>query len=131
MLPTLSGTARLTADPELRFSPSGVAVVKVGLAFNSRRRNQAGEWEDGDVFFVSGTTFKEHAEHIAESLWRGTEVVVTGRLKTHSWEDRASGQKRSTPELLIDTIGPSLRFATAKVSKAERPDTVSGRGGGI
>lgn len=120
-LPTLSGTARLTDDPNLRFTPSGVPVVKVSLAFNSRKLNkQTNTWEDDSVFFVEATAFNQAAENIAESLSKGSEVVVTGRLKTQQWEDRESGQKRSRPELLIDTIGPSLRFATAKVTKAAR-----------
>jgi len=118
-LPTLSGTGRLTADPELRFAPSGTAVCKVNLAFNSRRRNDRGEWEDADVLFVSGTVFKEVAENVAESLRKGDEVVVSGRLKTRSYETK-EGEKRSVTELVIDSIGPSLRFAQAKVQKMGR-----------
>jgi single-strand DNA-binding protein len=119
-LPTLSGVARLIDDPELRFSPSGVAVCKVRLAFNSRKLNkQTNEWEDGDVFFVDGTVFKTEAENVAESLQRGTEVAVTGRLKTRRYETR-EGEKRSVVELAIDGIGTTLRYATAKVQKMER-----------
>lgn len=120
-LPTMSGVGRLTADPDLRFSPSGVAVVTVNLAFNARRKNQqTGEWEDGDVFFVRGTAFRQEAENIAETLTKGTEVMVTGRLKTDQWEDRETGQKRSATSMLIDGIGPSLRYSTAKVQKVDR-----------
>lgn len=120
-LPTLSGTARLTGDPELRFAPSGTAVCKVSLAFNSRKKNEAsGQWEDADTFFITGTLFKQAAENATESLAKGMEVVVTGRLKTRSWEDKESGQKRSMPELLIDSIGPSITYATAKVTKNDR-----------
>lgn len=121
-LPTLSGVGRCTEDPSLRFSQSGTAVCTVNLAFNSRRKNQAGEWGDGDTFFVRATAFKELAESMAESLTRGCEVVVSGRLKTDSWEDKNSGEKRSATSLLIDAIGPNLRFATAKVNKADRGD---------
>ncbi|TLK47797.1 single-stranded DNA-binding protein [Glutamicibacter sp. V16R2B1] len=120
-LPTLSGTARLVKDPELRYTQNGAAVVKVPLAFNSRIKDQqTGEWRDGDVFFIEATAFSQAAENVAESLSKGSEVVVTGRLKTQQWEDKQTGDKRSRPELLIDTIGPSLRFATAKPVKAER-----------
>lgn len=129
-LPTMTGIGRATADPELRFAGNGTAVCTVNLAFNSRRKNpQTQEWEDGDVFFVRATAFKELAESMAESLTRGTEVVVTGRLKTEQWEDRSSGEKRSAVSLLVDGIGPNLRYATAKVSKAERSGG-SGFGGG-
>jgi single-strand DNA-binding protein len=126
-LPTLSGTARLTADPEVKFGQSGVAVCKVSLAFNSRKRDDQGNWVDDAVYFVNGTLFKEHAEQVAESLLKGHEVVVTGRLKTRQWET-TEGEKRSTQELLIDSIGPSLRWATARVAKVDRSG--SGSGGG-
>ncbi|MER7278366.1 single-stranded DNA-binding protein [Dactylosporangium sp. NPDC000244] len=130
-LPTLSGVARLTDDPALRFAPSGTAVCKVRLAFNSRKRDDAGNWSDGDSFYVDGVLFKQAAEHAAESLSRGTEVVVTGRLKTEQWEDKNGGGKRSAPSLLIDSIGPSLAFATAKVEKMQRSGAQSsGKGGG-
>jgi single-strand DNA-binding protein len=126
-LPTLTGVARLTADPELRFGASGVAVAKMNLAFNNRRKNpQTNEWEDSDVFYVNAVAFKQLAENICESFQRGTECVVTGRLKTEQWEDR-EGNKRSMPSLLIDSIGPSVAFATAKVQKMARS---SGSGGG-
>lgn len=116
-LPTLTGTARLMQDPELRFGASGGAVVKVRLAFNSRKKDpQSGEWKDDASFFIDGKAFGQSAENLAESLSRGMEVVVSGRLKTEQWEK--DGEKRSAPALLIDSIGPSLRGATAKVSKA-------------
>jgi single-strand DNA-binding protein len=122
-LPTMNGTARLIEAPELRFSAQGKAVVKVRLAFNARRKDQqTGEWIDGDSFFIDGKAFDKAAENIAETLDKGMEVVVSGRLKTDKWETR-EGEKRSAAALLIDSIGPSLRSATAKVSK-------SGSGGG-
>jgi single-strand DNA-binding protein len=119
-LPTISGTARLTGEPELRFAPSGTAVCKFNLAFNSRRKDEAGNWVDGDTFFVNAVAFKQLAENAAESLTKGTEVVVTGRLKTEQWQDKQTGDKRSAPSLLVDSIGPSIAFATAKVQKAAR-----------
>lgn len=129
-LATMSGTGRLTQDPELRFSNNGVAIATVNLAFNSRRKNQAtGEWEDGDVFFVRGTAFKQLAENVAETLTKGTEVHVSGRLKTDQWEDKQTGDKRSATALLIESIGPSLAWATAKVSKVSRDGASLGGGG--
>jgi len=116
-LPILNGTARLIDDPQLRYGASGGAVVTVRLAFNSRRKDpQSGEWKDDASFFVDGKAFGPAAENIAETLSRGLEVVVSGRMKTDSWEK--DGEKKSRPELLLDAIGPSLRSATAKVTKA-------------
>ncbi|MFD8469047.1 single-stranded DNA-binding protein [Streptomyces cyaneofuscatus] len=128
-LPTMHGTARLIDDPELRFGAgSGKAVVRVRLAFNSRKKDKAtGEWVDGDTFFVDGKAFDQAAEHIAESLTRGMEVVVSGRLRTEKWES-GQGEKRSAPALLIDAIGPSLARATAAVTKA--PSSSGGQGQG-
>lgn len=117
MLPTLNGTARLIEDPELRFGASGSAVVKVRLAFNSRKKDQSGQWVDDASFFITGTAFGQAAENIASTLQRGMEVVVSGRMKTDSWETK-EGEKRSGPSLLLDSVGPSLRFATARVEKA-------------
>lgn len=122
-LPNLSGVGRCTEDPILRLSQSGTAVCSVNLAFNSRRKDpNTGEWSDGDTFFVRATAFKELAESMAESLTRGCEVVVSGRLKTDSWEDKNSGEKRSATSLLVDAIGPSMRWATVSVNKADRGD---------
>lgn len=119
-LPMMSGTGRLIDDPELRFTPSGKAVAKVRLAFNSRRKNpQTNEWEDGDVFFVDGTVWGQEAENLAESLSRGVEVVVIGRLKTRKYETR-EGEKRSVVELAVDSIGPTLKYATAQVRRMDR-----------
>lgn len=126
-LPNLSGVGRLVEDPSLRFAQSGTAVCTVNLAFNSRRQDpHTKEWVDGDSFFVRATAFKELAESMAESLTRGCEVVVSGRLRLDRWEDKNSGEKRSAPSLLIDAIGPNLRYATAEVKKAERSGGFSG-----
>jgi single-strand DNA-binding protein len=115
----MNGIARLIDDPEMRFSAAGKAVVKVRLAFNSRRRDPAtNEWVDSDSFFIDGKAFDQAAQNIADSLGKGMEVVVSGRLKTEKWETR-DGEKRSAPALLIDSIGPSLRYATASVQKAQ------------
>jgi single-strand DNA-binding protein len=114
-LPTLNGTARLIDTPELRFSAQGTAVVKLRLAFNARRKDDSGQWVDGDVLYIDGTVFGQHAENIASSMEKGMEVVVTGRPRTESWEK--DGQKHSKNVLLVDSIGPALRFATARVEK--------------
>lgn len=128
-LPTITGVARLTDDPELRYSPSGVAVCKVRLAFNSRKRDENGQWVDGDTFFVDGSVFRQEAENVAESLTRGLEVVVTGRLKTRRYETK-DGDKRSVVELMVDGIGPTLKFATASVKKLSRASSGSAPSGG-
>lgn len=120
MLPTLTGTGRLTADPELRFSQNGVGVCTVSLAFNSRKLNkQTNEWEDGDVYFVRGICFKALAENVVESLQKGMEVNVSGELHVERWEDK-QGQKHEMPKLMIRSIGPNLAYATARVAKADR-----------
>jgi single-strand DNA-binding protein len=129
-IPPIFGTARLIDDPALRFAPSGMAVCTVRLAFNSRRKNpETQQWEDGDTLFVDGTVFKQEAENVAESLTRGMEVVVYGRLKTERYETR-EGEKRSATKLMIDGIGPSLKFATAKVQKLARSNGNAQGGGG-
>ncbi len=118
-LPTLAGTARLVNDPELRFTTSRKALCKIRLAFNSRRKNDAGDWENADSFYVDGTLFGDAAEHVVESLSKADEVIITGRLRTDEFTDKHDN-KRSAPELLVDSIGPALRFATAKVSRVQR-----------
>jgi len=118
-LPTIHGVGRLTDDPELRFAATGTAICRLRIAFNQRKRDANGEWVDGDVCFLDGTLFRQEAENVAESLRRGDEVVITGRLKTNSYETR-EGEKRSRIELVIDSIGPSLRYATAQVQKMTR-----------
>lgn len=115
-LPTISGVARLVADPELRFTQAGKAVVSVRLAFNARRLNQqTQQWEDGDTFWVRGTAWEHMAENITETLQKGMEVLVSGEVRTESWEK--DGQKHSQPALSIRSIGPNLAYAVAKVSK--------------
>jgi single-strand DNA-binding protein len=116
----------LTADPELRFTPSGAAVANFTVASTPRIFDrQSNEWKDGDALFMRCSIWREAAENVAESLTRGSRVIVQGRLKQRSYETR-EGEKRTVVELEVDEIGPSLRYATAKVNKASR----SGGGGG-
>lgn len=113
----------LVDDPELRFTPSGVAMAKIRLAVNRRWRDQSGEWQENTSFFT-GTVWREQAEQAAESLQKGARVIVTGRLEQRSWETE-QGDKRSVVEVQIDEIGPSLRWATATVNKTQRQDNWS------
>ncbi|MDJ0393634.1 single-stranded DNA-binding protein [Rhodococcus sp. G-MC3] len=116
----------LTADPELRFTPAGAAVANFTVASTPRTFDrQSNEWKDGDALFMRCNIWREAAENVAESLTRGARVVVTGRLRQRSYETR-EGEKRTVVELEVDEIGPSLRYATAKVNKANR----GGGGGG-
>lgn len=114
----------LVDDPELRFTPSGVALAKIRLAVNRRWRGQDGEWQE-DTSFFNGTVWREQAETVAESLQKGTRVIVTGRLEQRSWET-PEGDRRSVVEIQIDEIGPSLRWATATVNKTQRGEGWSG-----
>jgi single-strand DNA-binding protein len=116
----------LTDDPELRFTPSGAAVAKFRVASTPRTLDRAsGEWKDGEPLFLACNIWRDAAEHVAESLQRGARVIITGRLRQRSYETR-EGEKRTVYELEVDEIGPSLRYATAKVQKMSR----SGGGGG-
>jgi single-strand DNA-binding protein len=120
----------LVDDPELRFTPSGVAMAKIRLAVNRRWRGNDGEWQE-DTSFFTGTVWREQAESAAESLQKGARVIVTGRLEQRTWETE-QGDKRSVVEIQIDEIGPSLRWATASVNKTQRSggDWSGGGGGG-
>ncbi len=123
---TITVVGNLTADPELRFTPSGAAVANFTVASTPRIYDrQSGEWKDGEALFLRCNIWREAAENVAESLTRGSRVIVTGRLKQRSFETR-EGEKRTVVEVEVDEIGPSLRYATAKVNKASR----SGGGGG-
>ncbi len=116
----------LTADPELRFTPSGAAVANFTVASTPRIFDrQSSEWKDGEALFLRCSIWREAAENVAESLTRGSRVIVTGRLKQRSFETK-EGEKRTVMEVEVDEIGPSLRYATAKVNKASR----GGGGGG-
>jgi len=123
---TITVVGNLTADPELRFTPSGAAVANFTVASTPRIYDrQSGEWKDGEALFLRCNIWREAAENVAESLTRGSRVIVQGRLKQRSFETR-EGEKRTVVEVEVDEIGPSLRYATAKVNKASR----SGGGGG-
>src|SRR5262245_13687259 len=122
---TITVIGNLTDDPELRFTPSGAAVAKFRVASTPRIMDrQTNEWKDGEPLFLSCTVWRQAAENVAESLQRGSRVIVSGRLKQRSYETR-EGEKRTVIELEVDEIGPSLRYATAKVQKMSR----SGGGG--
>jgi single-strand DNA-binding protein len=121
----LTVVGNLTADPELRFTPSGAAVANFTVASTPRTFDrQTNEWKDGEALFLRCNIWRQAAENVAESLTRGARVVVTGRLKQRSFETK-EGEKRTVVELEVDEIGPSLRYATAKVNKVSR-----GSGGG-
>jgi single-strand DNA-binding protein len=118
----------LTADPELRFTQSGAAVANFTVASTPRTFDrQSGEWKDGEALFMRCNIWRQSAENVAESLTRGARVIVSGRLKQRSFETR-EGEKRTVVELEVDEVGPSLRYATAKVNKVSRG---SGGGGGF
>ena len=120
----------LTADPELRFTPSGAAVANFTVASTPRTFDrQTQEWKDGEALFLRCNVWRQAAENVAESLQRGSRVIVTGRLKSRTW-DTKEGEKRTVIELEVDEIGPSLRYATAKVTKASRGEGGGGFGGG-
>lgn len=118
----------LTNDPELRFTPSGAAVAKFTVASTPRYMDrQTNEWKDGDTLFLQCQIWRQAAENVAESLTRGMRVIVSGRLKQRSYETK-EGEKRTVFEVEVDEVGPSLRNATARVTKTTRQ---GGNGGGF
>ena len=120
----------LTADPELRFTPSGAAVANFTVASTPRTFDRnTNEWKDGEALFLRCNIWREAAENVAESLTKGTRVIVSGRLKQRSYDDR-EGQRRTVVELEVDEIGPSLRYATAKPTRTQRGGGGGGFGGG-
>ncbi|BBZ25162.1 single-stranded DNA-binding protein [Mycolicibacter hiberniae] len=124
---TITVVGNLTADPDLRFTPSGAAVANFTVASTPRVFDrQSGEWKDGDALFLRCNIWREAAENVAESLTRGSRVIVTGRLRQRSFETR-EGEKRTVYEVEVDEVGPSLRYATAKINKVSR----GGGGGGF
>jgi single-strand DNA-binding protein len=127
---TITVVGNLTADPELRFTPSGAAVANFTVASTPRIFDrQSSEWKDGEALFLRCNIWREAAENVAESLTRGSRVIVTGRLKQRSYETR-EGEKRTVVEVEVEEIGPSLKYATAKVNKASRGGGSGGFGGG-
>jgi single-strand DNA-binding protein len=110
----------LTADPELRFTPSGAAVANFTVASTPRTFDrQSNEWKDGEALFLNCSVWRQAAENAAESLTRGMRVIVSGRLKARSYETR-EGEKRTVFEIDVDEVGPSMKYATAKVTKTSR-----------
>lgn len=117
---TITVIGNVTGDPELRFTPSGAAVANFTVASTPRTFDrQANEWKDGESLFLRCSIWRDAAEHVAESITRGTRVVVVGALKSRSYETK-EGEKRTVIELEVEEIGPSLRYATAKIVKAQR-----------
>ena len=122
---TITLVGNLTADPELRFTPSGAAVANFTVASTPRTFDrQTNEWRDGDAMFLNCAVWRQAAENVAESLQKGMRVIVQGRLRSRSYETR-EGERRTVFEVDVDEIGPALRYATAKVSR-----NAGGGGGG-
>lgn len=130
-LPAISGEFRLGADPDFRYAASGVAVCSLRAVASSRKKQDDGSWVDDKTTWVTLTAFKQMAENCAESLSKGDLVTVTGRLHVEEWEDKDGG-KRITPKIILDSIGPALQFASAKVSKVARsePGRANGQSNG-
>ncbi|MFB9165474.1 MULTISPECIES: single-stranded DNA-binding protein [Arthrobacter] len=124
---TITVIGNLTGDPELRFTPSGSAVANFTIASTPRTFDrQSNEWKDGETLFLRASIWREAAENVAESLTKGMRVLVSGRLKSRTY-DTKEGEKRTVMELEVDEIGPSLRYANAKVNRTQRS---GGQGGG-
>ncbi|KRE68530.1 single-stranded DNA-binding protein [Arthrobacter sp. Soil736] len=126
---TITVIGNLTNDPELRFTPSGSAVANFTIASTPRTFDrQSNEWKDGETLFLRASVWREAAENVAESLTKGMRVIVNGRLKSRSYETK-EGEKRTVIELEVDEIGPSLRYANAKVNRTQRSGAQGGQGG--
>ena len=126
---TITVIGNLTNDPELRFTPSGSAVANFTIASTPRTFDrQSNEWKDGETLFLRASVWREAAENVAESLTKGMRVIVNGRLKSRSYETK-EGEKRTVIELEVDEIGPSLRYANAKVNRTQRSGGQGGQGG--
>jgi single-strand DNA-binding protein len=118
---SITVVGNLTDDPELRFLPNGTGLAKFTVASTPRVFDRdKNEYRDGDPLFLTCTVWRDLAEHVAESLTKGTRVIVQGRLRLSRWEDKDTGEKRSSYGLEVDEVGPSLRFAQAKVVKTSR-----------
>jgi single-strand DNA-binding protein len=127
---TITVVGNLTSDPELRFTPSGSAVANFTVASTPRTFDrQSNEWKDGETLFLRASVWREAAENVAETLTKGTRVIVQGRLKSRSYETK-EGEKRTVIELEVDEIGPSLRYASAKVTRTQRSGGGQGGFGG-
>ena len=120
----------LTSDPELRYTQNGLAVANFTIASTPRNFDRASnDWKDGEALFLRASVWREFAEHVAGSLTKGSRVIATGRLKQRSYETK-EGEKRTSIELEVDEIGPSLRYATAQVTRAASSRDGGGNGGG-
>jgi single-strand DNA-binding protein len=132
--PTTTITGNLTADPELRFTTTGVPVAGFTIANTPRTKNAMGEWADGETWFVRCSAWRDLAHNITETLTKGAAVVATGRLTARSYDatDQTTGQtvRRTVVEMTVDDLGPSLRRATAKVVKTTREHPTSSGGNG-
>jgi single-strand DNA-binding protein len=127
---TITVIGNLTSDPELRFTPSGSAVANFTIASTPRTFDrQSNEWKDGETLFLRASVWREAAENVAESLTKGMRVIVSGRLKSRSYETK-EGEKRTVIELEVDEIGPSLRYANAKINRTQRSTAQGGQGAG-
>ena len=127
---TITIVGNLVDDPDLRFTPSGAAVANFRIASTPRTFDrQTNEWKDGESLFLNCSVWRQAAENAAESLVRGSRVIVSGRLKARSYETR-EGEKRTVFEIEVEEVGPSLKYATAKVTKASRGEGGGGFGGG-
>lgn len=120
----------IVADPELRFTPAGAAVANFRIASTPRRFNsQTNQWEDGEAMFLTCNVWRQAAENVAQTLTKGMRAIVTGRLKSRSFQTR-EGENRTVFEIDVDEVGPSLRYATAQVARNPRQDNSGGNGGG-
>ena len=118
--PVLTIVGNLTNDPGLRFTPSGQAVASFTVASSARYLDKtSNEWKDGEALYMRCSVWRQYAENVAESLTRGTRVIVTGRLKQRSYETR-EGEKRTVIEMDVEDVGPALRYSTAKVTRVQR-----------
>ncbi|WP_163512421.1 single-stranded DNA-binding protein [Fodinicola acaciae] len=128
-LPEITIVGTLTGDPEQRFTTSGIAVANFTVASNDRRYNkESGQWEDGDATFLRCSIWRDYAEHVTESLARGQRVIVVGQLRQRSYET-TEGDKRTVVEVDVREIGPALKWATVKVTKAARSNGNTARNG--
>lgn len=122
-LPRVTATGNLTRDPDLTFTPSGIARANLSIACNDRKQDDDGKWVDGDTTYINVTVWRQFAENVAESLRKGDTVTVAGRLRTRSYEK--DGQTHKVTEVEADSIAPDLRRATAKVNRVTRKEATS------
>lgn len=118
--PQITISGNICADPVIRFTTSGIAVAQVTIAHTPRRKDAAGQWQDGTPTFLRAEAWRYLAEHIGESLRKGDRVIATGALRTDKWQDKESGEERTAPKLVIEDLGGSLMYANIKISKAQR-----------